>query len=140
MSENGATYGAGTGPPRRSGVWVMRRLLGLIAPVIVLALAALIYLMFASVPADEGWMIDVVIVYGTALLSPMGLVALAGYLCAYSTRGSPAPRTGTVSLIINLLLTAVLIIPAMLMLPFFLESAPTMIPELFAWMGARLRG
>jgi hypothetical protein len=120
---------------KKSWFWVVRRLVGVIAPLIVLALAVMIFLMFSYVPQDEAGMIDVAIAYGAVLISPMGLLALAGYLCANSTRGHPAPLLGKASSIINLALTAVLIIPAVCILPFFLLAAPVVIPELIAWIG-----
>ena len=97
--------------------------------------------MFRTVPEDgANARIDTVIVYSLALLSPMGITALAGVLCAYSTRGNPGREIGIASLVVNLIFTVVLIIPALVMLSFFLRAAPTMIPELIAWMGAGFGG
>lgn len=111
-----------------------RKLFGLIAPVIVVALAFLIDLMFTAVAGEGTAAADYAIVYALALLSPMGLTALAGYLCALSTRGRPTPRLGKLSSIINLVLTAILIVPALIMLPLFLDTASTMIPDLISWL------
>lgn len=123
--------------PRRSWFWLGRRLFGLTAPIVVIALAVMIYLMFDTIPDDDdSATIDTVIVYGLALLCPMGLTAFAGYACATATRGYPVPLLGRISSAVNLLLTVILIVPALCTFPFFLLAAPFMIPELIAWMRA----
>lgn len=138
---HGTTSEIDTRGPGRSWFWKVRKLFGFAAPIIVVALVFMIVQMFGTVPEDDqNATFDVVLVYATALLSPMGITALAGFLCAYSTRGNPGLVTGTVSLFVNLIFTVVLILPALVMLPFFMRTAPIMIPELVAWLGAGLSG
>lgn len=136
MTEQGLNPKADAVQPTRTWAWTARRIFGLAAPLIVVTLAVLIYLMFAAVPEDGSGMIDTAILYGAALLCPMGLIAFAGYACANSTRGNPAPRLAKISSAVNLLLTSVLIVPAVCVLPLFLLAAPIIIRELFVWIFA----
>lgn len=125
---------------RLPGSWKVRRVVGLTAPVIVVALAAASYARFHSAvqedPSDGS--ADTAVADGVVLLSPMGMIALIGFLFAYSTRGTPARGSGLLSVIVNLLLTVVLIVPAIIVFPIFLHLLPFLLSDAAHWVLARL--